>query len=353
MTTFDQLHAGQRKIRQYLIAGMVFGAGYGCIEYLAKSGTDDAQIFIPLLIRTTAAGTVIIGSAAILEILSQSWFVKRPFGFVVLIRSFAYVLIITFWLLVANGIWYMFNGEGPFQQQLIWYLQDPMYAINLFSVLFVVILVVGLGQINSLHRKGELLNFILGKYHSPKEVDRIFCFVDLKNSTTIAEKLGHVRFAMFLKDYYSDISEALRKTHAGIYQYIGDEIVLSWSFEEGLRDNRCVFCFFEMKKLISGLKDVYQMKYGVFPEFRAGLHGGRVTVTWVGELKKEIVYIGDVLNTTARIREDCKRLGKDVLISEDLLHQIKSLGRMKATFIEETVPRGKAKSVKIYSLEEI
>ena len=99
------------------------------------------------------------------------------------------------------------------------------------------------------------------------------------------------------------------------------------------------------------LKPQYLRKYGVFPEFKAGLHGGKVMVTWVGELKKEIVYIGDVLNTTARIQEDCKRLAKDFLISEELLQRIERLDNITASFVETTIPRGKERPITLYSLE--
>jgi len=167
---------------------------------------------------------------------------------------------------------------------------------------------------------------------------------------SIAEKLGHFDFACFLKDYYSDITEALRKTNAQIYRYVGDEIILTWSFKEGLEDNNILHCFFEMKKIINDLKAKYIAKYGVYPEFKAGLHGSKVIVTWVGELKKEITYLGDVVNTTARIQEDCKRLGKDFLISEELLNRVSELGNVKASFVEEMIPRGREKSVRLYSL---
>ena len=193
---------------------------------------------------------------------------------------------------------------------------------------------------------------MLGRYHRPREVDRIFCFIDLKDSTTIAEKLGHLRFAMFLRDYYSDISEALRKTAAQVYQYVGDEIVLSWSFSDGLKDNNIINCVFKMKKILNGLRQKYINRYGVFPEFRAGLHGGNVIVTWVGELKKEIVYFGVTVNTASRIQEECKRLGRDFLISEDILKHLHISHIIQASFVEETIPRGKMKSVKLYSIEE-
>jgi len=347
-----KVYAESKTIRNYLIAGTIIGALYGFTEYFLTINTDDPREFIPLMVRAMTAGPLIMGSVLIFELLFKDRFTQKRFLYLVLVRSFLYSFIITFWLFIINGIWFTIKEDVSFQSQFVVYFKSNMYLINLSSVFSVVILAVGLGQINSLHRKGELINFVLGRYHTPREVDRIFCFIDLKGSTTIAENLGHSRFAMFLKDYYSDITEALRKTNAQIYQYVGDEIVLSWSYKRGLENNNVVNCFFKMKEIINGIKQKYIDKYGVYPEFKAGLHGGQVIVTWVGEMKKEIVYIGDVLNTTARIREDCKRLAKDFLISEDLLNKIEGLSGINASFVEETIPRGKEEQVKLYSLEE-
>ena len=95
----------------------------------------------------------------------------------------------------------------------------------------------------------------------------------------------------------------------------------------------------------------YQEKYGERPEFRAGLHGGSVVVTWIGEVKKEIVYIGDVLNTTARIQQNCKVWNNDFLVSESLLKEFVNLDKTRSVFVEEITPRGKSRSVRIFSLE--
>ena len=348
----EKLCRERNTIRNYFLTGAILGLLFACLEYIVRLNTNDPQDFIPLIIRAIIAVSLIFGSVIVFEVLLKERFMQRQFLYVVLIRSVFYKLIITFWLLIINIAWYAINlGIFSVEALIDHYFMDEIYIINLSGTFFIVVLAVSLSQINSLHRKGELVNFILGRYHMPKEVERIFCFIDLKSSTTIAEKLGHFRFAMFLKDYYSDITEALRKTNAQIYQYVGDEIVLSWSYKSGLKNNNLIFCFFQMKEIIEELKQKYLDKYGFFPEFKAGIHGGEVIVTWVGELKKEIVYIGDVLNTTARIQEDCKRLKKDFLISEDLLHRIEKTDKINASFVEETTPRGKETQLKLYSLE--
>ncbi|MCK5702713.1 MAG: hypothetical protein KAI29_16225, partial [Cyclobacteriaceae bacterium] len=217
------IYTESNTLRKYLLAGAIVGALVGCLEYVVRIKTnDDPQEFFPLIVRAMITGSLIIGSVVIFEAFFKDRFTQRPFLYLVFVRSLFYTLIITLLLFIINGVWFAIN-EGPFQVRLFDYIIDEMYLINLFSGFSVVVLAVGLGQINSLHRKGELINFVLGKYHTPREVDRIFCFIDLKDSTSIAEKLGHFRFAMFLKDYYSDITEALRKTNAQIYQYVGDE----------------------------------------------------------------------------------------------------------------------------------
>ena len=338
-------------IRQYIIAGAILGTTISILEYLVRLGTDEPQAFLPLIIRANINAILITASIAFFEISMKAKIRKKTFLQIVAIRSFSYTIIISIWLCVINGFWGMINRSLSFGASVLDYITDESYLINLLSVLFFITIFIGFQQINSLHRKGELLEFILGKYHKPKETERIFCFIDLKGSTTIGEKLGHFQFGLFLRDYYSDITDAIRGTEAEIYQYIGDEVVLYWSYKKGLKNNNCINCFFLMKESIENLKEKYLEKYGVYPIFKAGLHGGKATIIRVGEIKKEIVYIGDVLNTTSRIQESCKRLSREFLVSEGLLNKIKNLGNIKASFMEETALRGKEKTIKLYSLE--
>jgi adenylate cyclase len=220
----------------------------------------------------------------------------------------------------------------------------------MISIFCAILIFSALVQINSLHRKGELFNFVTGRYHQPVEADRIFAFVDLKGSTSIAEKLGHYQFGLFLKDYYSDLTEPIRNTKAEIYQYVGDEVILTWPPALGRKNHNAVRCIIEMQKVIEERQDYYAKRYGYIPQFRTGMHSGRVLITWVGEVKKEILYIGDVMNTTARIQEDCKRLKQDFLVSEEIVDDLNSFSEVKIDFQEQTVPRGKEKAILLYSV---
>lgn len=188
-----------------------------------------------------------------------------------------------------------------------------------------------------------LINFFTGKYHSPTVEKRIFMFSDMKSSTTIAEKLGHIKYFELLREYYNDLSAAIVNYSGEIYQYVGDEVVVSWKFEEGIKNNNCIKCFFAMKEDLTKRSEWYLKHFGFAPTFKTGFHYGQVTTGEIGALKKEIIFTGDVLNSAARIQGLCNQYDVDIIISDDLIeslnlntdYNIKSLGKNELRGKEE------------------
>jgi adenylate cyclase len=70
--------------------------------------------------------------------------------------------------------------------------------------------------------QGVLMNYILGRNHRPKEEERIFMFMDLRSSTTLAEQLGHTEYSSLIQDCFFDLNDVAIKNEASIYQYLGD-----------------------------------------------------------------------------------------------------------------------------------
>ena len=159
------------------------------------------------------------------------------------------------------------------------------------------------------------LNFFSGKYHQPKIENRIFMFLDMKSSTTIAEALGHIQYFKLLGSYYNIMSDPIINSFGEVYQYIGDEIVVSWEPDKGVDQANCIQCFFDIRNHLNEQKEVFFNEYGFEIGFKAGIHFGEVTIGEIGALKKEIVFTGDVLNTTARIQSLCTDFKSDLLIS--------------------------------------
>jgi adenylate cyclase len=167
-----------------------------------------------------------------------------------------------------------------------------------------------------------MINYITGKYHSPKTEQRIFMFIDLKSSTTIAKIFGDEKYHRFLNDFYFDVTKCILATKGEIYRYVGDEIDITWHMHKGLRSSNCIRTYFYVLYQINREKEKYLEKYGIVPQFTACLHGGNVTTGEIGAVKSQIIHYGKVIQETALLKDELKRLNKSFLITENLIQEV-------------------------------
>ncbi len=195
------------------------------------------------------------------------------------------------------------------------------------------------------------LKMLLGTYRKPKEEKHIFMFLDLKSSTTIAEKLGHIKYSKFIQDCFYDLNMVLEKYSAQVYQYVGDEAVLNWPYKMGTSDTKCIDLYFAFKKRLEERGNYYLERYDLQPQFKAGLHGGVLTVVEVGTVKKELAFHGDVINTTSRIQDECNTYDEHLLISEGLFKDIKDSDRYAANPMGKIELKGKERKLSIHAIK--
>lgn len=196
---------------------------------------------------------------------------------------------------------------------------------------------------------GIFIDVFFGKYVHPRIEKRIVMFIDLKDSTPIAEKLGHKDYFRFIRDFIYFISTALIEYGGRIYQYVGDEVVVSWPYN--LRNTkRCMDSLIEARKLLHKNGERFRRKYGVVPEFRVGIHAGEVTVGEIGVIKKDLAMSGDTMNTTARIRSACSELNQKFIVSKDFMDAI-DLKEWQAQSLGVVDLKGKASGVELFALK--
>lgn len=208
-------------------------------------------------------------------------------------------------------------------------------------------------QVNSKFGQGVFWNFLRGKYHTPKEERRIFMFLDLNSSTTIAEQLGDKKYHAFLKDLFSDITNPILDNKGEIYQYVGDEVIIAWRYEDGIDNSKCIQCFFDIKQSLQQLNDKYLRQYDVVPVFKAGIHCGKVVAGEVGIIKRDITYSGDVLNTTSRIQGMCREFNEEVIISGDLVSELRLTGHYAVQALGAIRLKGKQKEMQLIALRRV
>ena len=222
-----------------------------------------------------------------------------------------------------------------------------------FFWMFIVLITLIALLVNDKYGPGVFADFLLGKYFHPRREVRIFMFLDLRSSTTIAEKLGEESYFDFLKEVYADITPAILNTEGEVYQYVGDEIVLCWKPRIGQRNSNVIRCFYQIQTLLQQRSSHYDGKYGgARPFFKAGMHLGNVMAGEIGVLKREIAYSGDVLNTTARIQAKCNELGVNILLSEKLIDYLSPMSSIfQPVSMGEYPLRGKQSQLQLYTLE--
>ena len=72
-----------------------------------------------------------------------------------------------------------------------------------------------------------------------------------------------------------------------------------------------------------GKESEYLGTFVFVPDLWAGMHMGRVVSVEIGASKQGIVYMGDTMNTTARIKQACRTYQKPFLLSGALLASLK------------------------------
>jgi len=279
------------------------------------------------------------------QILTEEYVFKRMrLGKLLLLR----VLFVIVFLIALFVISYFAVGQPVSFKQFVF--EPGSFAIFVYIVT-VDFFMLCLRQVNLFLGKDNLMKLIRGDFYTPREEERIFMFLDLQGSTTHAENLGHITYSKMIQDCFNDLGVVI-ENEAEIYQYVGDEAILTWKLREGLRNQNCIQAYYNFKNKLQKREQYYRNTYGCMPHFKAGLNSGIVTVTEIGKYKKEIAYHGDTINVAARIQAKCNELHRELLISENLTEQLQDVN-LNFEKIDSIALRGKEQKVLIYAAHTV
>jgi adenylate cyclase len=282
---------------------------------------------------------------------SKYYMTHSSFGRALLLGGLSYLIIVFFIVILGVTVFSLVTGVGLNSTLYRAFVFSNEMALLVFYLSMVGTLIHFTQQIDRKFGPGNLVKMLTGEFYKPKVVERIFMFLDLKASTSIAEKLGHIRYSNLIQDCFRDLNIA-QKSSAEIYQYVGDEAVLTWEKKKGLENANCLRAFFEFKNCLENKADYYQREYSLMPEFKAGLNIGEIVVAEVGVIKREIAYHGDTINIAARIQGECNTLGKELLISEELHKLLPEGPDTRIKLIGDVLLKGKTNKINICSVEQ-
>ena len=275
-------------------------------------------------------------------------FVTRSIGRVVALHVIIslFVFVVTF-LILRTYTSARFLVESTFSEGTWRYLFYVLFVQYAFGSLLVAMSL----QIFKKYGKRVFLPLLLGVYRQPREQRKIFMFLDLKGSTTVAEKLGHIAYSRMVQQIMIDVNRSLNSFGGDIYQYAGDEIIITWNLS---RKNAklCLVFFFALQKTIHKQQREYIRRYGMLPTFKAGIDCGVVTAVEIGDIKRDIAYHGDTVNTASRLQNLCNTIGKDVLISCSVRQLLSVDSNFGVQHMGCVQLKGKEKKIDIYAIEE-
>ena len=338
----ERLRLYARIVAAAAIVGALFGA---------RLGMQSDALPLSLLVGIVDA-VLIAGTLAGIEIflLREGSSMRRllglPFVLVVALKTAAYGLICA---LVITGIPRLLTALlGPGSVAPV---APRVEAILVVLSLAMTLIFVVFQQAASLVGRRTFRNLVLGRYRRPRSERRFFLFVDVVGSTAIAERLGPLQAHRFLAAVYSAAAEPVAACAGEIYQYVGDEMVVTWTEAEGLPDARPLRCFFEIEAALAREAARFRAEFAVEPGLRGALHLGEVIAGEVGELRRAIVYHGDVMNTAARLEQATRDAGVRFIASAAALDALGRPGDLAYRDLGALALRGRAEALPAWSVE--
>jgi len=336
--------------RQFVIVGVLLGIVY---IYFAN-GVEEFYPYVNGVVVGIAIGLLL----AILELFVFARGAKKiKFIWLLSLRTLLYLILITAIIFIVvlisrmkrfdQGFLEAFQSSG-FQE----YLNSTNFSN---AIVYTFIIAFSINFVRMISRKmgqGMLVSYISGRYYAPIHQARIILFIKIVDAKKIMHELGPHKLHEFLNELFYDYTIPVVANRGIIYEYIEDLAVITWSVDNGLRKANCIRTYFDIQQAIEMKKENYLEKYGFVPRVQAALHTGSVVRAEIGEVKTQIVFHGDTMNTTARILEKCKELKLGLLASDQLIRMIGLPRIYNKSSVGEIELRGKQEPIKLFEVKD-
>lgn len=337
---------GRREWRIILWFGLASAAISACFGYAVTQPGDPPLrgMLQGVLTSLLVATPIVIFEVRRARFGSLRWFHRLPLAGYFAAKVLFYFVVILCGLLLSRA---MASLVSPTSIPLV---LDATFRGSILFAIGMSLLGNLIAETGRLVGFGMLKNLLLGRYVRPRREQKAFLLIDLKGSTGLAERLGPVRFHELLRMFFRDVADAALECDAEIHKYVGDEAILTWPAGSALADGACLFCPFIARAAIAANAERYRARFGVVPEFRAALHYGEIVTGEIGDLRREIAYVGDTLNVAARLLEAAKSVGQDTLVSADLLKLVAVAPGRVIQPLPTLHVRGRAAPLEIFAL---
>jgi len=167
-----------------------------------------------------------------------------------------------------------------------------------------------------------IANTLLGNYSAPSVKHRIFLLVDMVKSSEAATQLGDQGFHGYLSDVFRIVESSVEESGGEIYTFIGDALIASWPLGDKTNNAGVIIACLNTLDGLDRAAETFKARYGLAPRIRMVLHGGPVVLGQYGEARRQVTYLGEVLNVASRMERFAKLTGYDMIVSRELLMKL-------------------------------
>ncbi len=331
----------ERKLRALaviVVAGTIAGLAVNIIQGRTSSASTMVGTIYGLLLSVAIGGVELF----VLDGPMRDWLTRLSFMVNLIVRSTIYAAII---MII----------EGFHLGEVIAGLPAETFSQNVWSsfisaAVISVLMNLGFGIANIIGPRA-FLNFVSGRYHSPLEENRFVLFVDIAGSTGLAERLGGIAIHRFLDQTFRLLTLAVVDYRGEVLNYVGDEVIVTWPESGGAVDCRPLQCFVAMRDELSRASSQFEREFGATPRIRGSLHFGPVIVGEIGDVKRAIVFNGDVMNTAARLEELSRKVEGGFLASRAAMDRFNSVPPFAVRDLGRLPIRGRADGIDVVGID--
>jgi adenylate cyclase len=331
----------ERKLRMFtviIVAGTIAGFAVGFAQGRTSPTSMAVGVVYGLLISATIGGVELF----VLDGPMRAWLGNLSFTANLIARSAIYASIIVIIQLFQPGE--VIAGVPPQASS------GNFWFGFIYSAVLSVLMNLVFGIANLIGPRA-LLNFITGRYHAPVEENRFVLFVDIAGSTGLAERLGGIGIHRFLDRTFRLLTVAVVDTRGEVLNYVGDEVIVTWPERGGAIDCRPLRCFVAMRDELLRASSQFEREFGASPRIRGSLHFGPVIVGEIGDIKRAIVFNGDVMNTGARLEELSRNVEGGFIASRAAMARFNSAPPFAVRDLGQLPIRGRADGIDVVGLD--
>lgn len=184
-----------------------------------------------------------------------------------------------------------------------------------------------------------------------KRTDITVLFADIRNFTSISEKMDVKTTTKILNEYFSALVPVIEENNGILNKFMGDAILAIFGEPKKTSNHAldAVRCADKMLKKVKHLQEKWMDEGKPKIEIGIGISSGDAFIGNIGSKERfEYTVIGDTVNTASRIENYNKVYKTNFLISEETYDRVKS--NIDVITINNVSIRGKANKINLYEV---